>query len=268
MDGIEWQRRKWSWPVRAWFWANEQFGCRVAHHLVADNPGIAAHLATRVHASKITMIPYGAPIVETADSTLLERYQLVPRTFATMIARPEPENSVLEVVRAFSLKRRGIKLVVLGKYERNHTFQRRVLDAAGDEVCFIGAIYERGVLNALRHYSVFYVHGHQVGGTNPSLVEAMGAGNAILAYDNAFNRWVAREGAIYFEDENSCAAQLDRIISDTALQTSLRTASRARHTKTLTWPRILAEYEQLLIKWANVVGKGNEGRGEVRSEAS
>jgi glycosyltransferase involved in cell wall biosynthesis len=214
MDGIEWRRAKWPWLVRVWFWMNERLGCWLGNHLVADNPGIEAHLATRVSRENITMIPYGAPRIDGADAALLAPYGLVPGRFATLIARAEPENSILEVVRAFSRRERGIKLVVLGKYDRGHAYQRRVLEAASDEVVFPGAVYDKAVLAALRFHSLFYVHGHQVGGTNPSLVEALGAGNAVLAYDNVFNRWVAGEAAVYFRGEDECAQWIDRLAAE------------------------------------------------------
>src|SRR3546814_3613855 len=83
---------------------------------------------------------------------------------------------------------------------------------ASDEVTFIGSIYESDIFSALRLYSRAYVHGHRVGGTNPSLVEALGAGCAVVAHDNPFNRWVAGAGAVYFSDESQCSEMFDRII--------------------------------------------------------
>ena len=119
-----------------------------------------------------------------------------------MIARAEPENSILEVVQAWSRKPRGCKLVVLGKYEAGHAYQRAVQAAASAEVVFPGAVYEKPVVQALRFHARFYVHEHQVGGTNPSLVESLGTGNAVLAHDNAYNRWVAGDAGVYFADES------------------------------------------------------------------
>src|SRR5574337_523144 len=102
MDGLEWRRAKWSFPEKAWLYLNERLGCLFAHHLVADNPAIKDHLATRTNASKITTIPYGAEAVTSADENLLKNYGLRPDGYALIIARPEPENSILEIVSAFS----------------------------------------------------------------------------------------------------------------------------------------------------------------------
>jgi hypothetical protein len=97
-------------------------------------------------------------------------------------------DSILEIVAAFSRKPRGMKLVVLGRYDPEVPYHKQVMDAASDEVMFPGAIYDKAAVSALRFYSSLYVHGHQVGGTNPSLVEAMGAGSAVLTHGNHFNR--------------------------------------------------------------------------------
>lgn len=249
MDGVEWRRQKWGRAARIWFWLNDWAGCRLGNHLVADHPQIKEHLGTRVASDKITMIPYGADSVDEADAELIAPYGLMPGGYAILIARAEPENSILEVVRAWSRKSRGCKLVVLGKYEVGHAYQRAVREAASDEVIFPGAIYEKPVVQVLRFHARFYVHGHQVGGTNPSLVESLGAGNPVLAHDNPFNRWVTGPEQRFFADEDSCAEQIDAILANAALRSRMGAASRRRHETVFTWDRILGQYQQLLLKW-------------------
>lgn len=250
MDGIEWRRDKWGFVAKTWFWLNERAGCWIGNHLVADHPRIKDHLATRVSADKITMIPYGGDEVLSADAALLTTHGVEPGAFSVIIARPEPENSFLEMVRAFSSKQRGHKLVVLGNFnpERN-AFHKQVMNAASDEVIFPGAIYEAPAVQALRFYSRFYLHGHRVGGTNPSLVEALGAGCAVIAHDNHFNRWVAGPEAAYFKDEAECAALFDRLLADDTALERMKAASRARFYERFTWERVLSEYEELLTRW-------------------
>jgi len=251
MDGIEWRRDKWSRSERAWLYFNERLGCWFGDHLIADHPEINRHLATRVTDRKITTIPYGADPVESADPALLTPLGLVPGTFALVIARPEPENSVLDVVRAFSAKRRGMRLVVLGNYQPSaNAYHELVLSAASDDVIFPGAIYEEKLVNALRYFSSLYIHGHTVGGTNPSLVEALGAGSPVLAHDNPFNRWVAGVGACYFSGEAECGEKLDRLFKDDAVLQQMREASRLRFEQALTWEKVLPAYKRLLAGWA------------------
>ena len=249
MDGVEWRRQKWGALARTWFWLNDWAGCWLGNHLVADHPEIKTHLATRVSRDKITMIPYGSDRVDSADAGSIAAYGLEPGGYAILIARAEPENSILEVVRAWSSKPRGCKLVVLGKYDPGHAYQRAVKDAASAEVMFPGAIYDKAVVQALRFHARFYVHGHQVGGTNPSLVEALGAGNAVLAHDNPFNRWVAGEAGVYFCGEKECVQRIEHLLGDADRLTLLQSASRARHAAEFTWEKVLGDYETLLLDW-------------------
>lgn len=254
MDGIEWSRAKWGRMAKMWFWLNDWAGCWLGNHLIADHPEIKNHLSTRVNPDKITTIAYGAEQVLHAPESSLEKWSLVSGKFLTLVARAEPENSILEVVQGFSMKPRGIKLLVLGNYDRNHSYQRQVLDAASDEVVFAGAIYEKPVVQALRFHSMAYVHGHQVGGTNPSLVEALGAGNAVIAHDNRFNHWVAGESARYFTDASSFSALLDDLLTNPELLTAMRSGSKSRFEQEFTWPYILSQYEATLARFISQVG--------------
>lgn len=250
MDGIEWRRDKWGFIARTWFWLNERAGCWIGNHLVADHPKIKEHLATRVRVDKITMIPYGGDEILSADTSLLANYGIEPGKFSVIIARPEPENSFLEMVRAFSKIQRNHKLVVLGNFTpETNEFHRQVMDAAGSEVIFPGAIYEAPVVQALRFFSRFYLHGHRVGGTNPSLVEALGAGCAVIAHDNHFNRWVAGPQAAYFKDEAECAKLFDQLLTDDSAVERMKSASRAVFNLRFTWDQVLREYEELLTRW-------------------
>lgn len=249
MDGIEWERAKWGVVAKAWFWLNDWAGCWLGSSLVADHPEIKRHLESRVSGNKIAMIPYGADAVETANPARVIELGLQPGLYLTLIARAEPENSILDVVTAFSARQRGFKLAVLGNYNTAlNAYHRAVKEAASPDVIFLGAIYDPRIVQALRALSTAYVHGHQVGGTNPSLVEALGAGNAVLAHDNKYNRWVAGESARYFSDTEDCSLQLDEMLGSPDMLENMRRGSRARFFSAFTWPRVLADYEALLLR--------------------
>ena len=217
--------------------------------LVADHPQIKVHLTSRVRADKITTIPYGADAVTSAPTAPVEALGLQAGQFMTVIARPEPENSLLEIVKGFSAKPRGMQLVVLGNYSDANAYHRAVKEAASDEVKFVGAIYDKTVVQALRFHSAAYVHGHQVGGTNPSLVEALGAGNAVIAHDNRFNRWVVGDGAVFFTGANGFAACMDQVQSHPEMLAELRRQGQARFAQEFTWPHVLKQYEDLLAQY-------------------
>jgi glycosyltransferase involved in cell wall biosynthesis len=265
MDGIEWHRAKWSKLIKGWFWLNERLACWLGNHLIADNPHIADHLATRVRRDKITMIAYGADPVFAASGELLQARGLQPRKYVLIIARPEPENSTLEIVRAFSRRERQEELVVLGRFEQEKNgYHARVIAAAGPQVRFLGAIYDQQLVNTLRLHCRLYIHGHQVGGTNPSLVEALGAGCAILARWNPFNHWVAGSAARYFREEDECAAVLDELLAaDEAQLDAMRANSRQRHAQAFLWPGVLAKYATMLEHWWDRTIAGRERRAST-----
>jgi glycosyltransferase involved in cell wall biosynthesis len=197
------------------------------------------------------MIPYGADVVVEAEPSILKQYGLEPDNYAILIARPEPENSILEIISAFSCKKRGKKLAVLGNYLPNTSeYHKHVKQAASDEVVFLGAIYDKPVIKSLRFHALLYLHGHRVGGTNPSLVEALAAGSPILAHDNIFNRWVAGPSNHYFKNEEECAAAIDELLDNQPLLQQLRKVSWEQYQERFTWEKILSEYETLIQQHA------------------
>ena len=250
MDGIEWKREKWGPAATAWLYLNERAACILANHLISDHPAITPYLATRVRESKITTIAYGADEVASADISLIGRWQLSPHGYVLAVARAQRDNQVLEIVRAFSARPRGVKLVVVGDYDANGPrYQQEVVSAAGPEVIFSGPIYDAPVLSALRFYCRLHIHGHKVGGTNPSLLEAMASGNPVLAHENPYNRWVAGDGAAYFLDERTLDAQLGALLTDESALRKLSEAGRRRHGEMFTWEVVLSQYEELLGRW-------------------
>lgn len=247
MDGIEWQRAKWGRFERTLFRINERIGLVVGTELIADHPVIEKYLATKVRPSKLVTITYGADAVASAPTEPVIARGLEPGGYLTLICRSVPENSILELVTAFSSRPRGHALAVLGNYTpETDPYHRAVMDAASEEVLFLGSIYDPAELAAVRYHASGYLHGHTVGGTNPSLVEALAAGNAILAHDNPYNRWVAGDGAIFFSAAEDAADGISQILEDGALRERLGRASTARHAAEFTWEHIGSQYEELL----------------------
>jgi len=250
MDGIEWRRGKWTFLERTWLYINERLGSWLGNHLIADHPEIKKYLARFVSSDKITVIPYSADLLRSADITQLDQFALNPWNYSILIARPEPENTILEIVRAYSSNKRGIPLVILGDYNPDlNDYQKAVLDAAGDEIMFVGAIYHQLQVQALRFFSRFYIHGHTVGGTNPSLVEALGAGSPVLAHENKFNQWVAGEGAFYFSTETECEERISELVENDEVIATMKAASIKQYTQNFTADKIHGAYERLLKKY-------------------
>jgi glycosyltransferase involved in cell wall biosynthesis len=253
MDGVEWKRARWSRAQRQFLHLNERLACRLGDHLIADHPEIHRHLSRIANPAKISTIAYGSRSVTRADAGHLEPFGVEPKQYLTLIARPVAENSILEMVTSFSRRPRGVKLLVLGTYSETDPYHQAVRAAASDDVVFAGGVYDPAATDALRFHSLAYVHGHTVGGTNPSLVEALGCGNAVIAHDNPFNRWVAQDAALYFADEDGFDIALDRLLDSPQLVASMSGNARTRHAAEFEWSRITDQYERLLLAHHPVV---------------
>ncbi len=247
MDGLEWSRARWGFFRQTILYINERFSAAVGHHLIADHPVIEEHLWTRAPRRKVRMIAYGADEVLDADPGPVRELGLEPGRYLTLICRPIPENSILELVRGFSARPRRHKLLILGTYDPgSDPYHAAVVAAASQDVVFAGAIYDPAVVKPLRFHSAMYLHGHTVGGTNPSLVEAMGAGNPVLAQDNPYNRWVAGDGQAYFRTAGDVASTLDRLLGAPDALRAMSRSARARYREEFTWQAVGEQYRDLL----------------------
>lgn len=214
VDGLEWARSKWSAPARLYLRAMEWVATRTATRLIADAQAIERRFRQRYpRGAPCTTIAYGADIVSPAevDPASLQAWDLTPRQYALVVARPEPENHVLEIIEGYLQHPGDWPLVVVGDVSGATPYQRRLLALRSDRVRFIGAIYDTATLTALRAHAAVYLHGHSVGGTNPSLLESMACGCLVIAHDNPFNREVAGAEAEYFSGASSLAHALDRL---------------------------------------------------------
>lgn len=249
MDGIEWSRKRWGFTRQAILYVNERFAALFGNQLIADHPELNTYLRSRAPARKITTITYGAHRVDNVSAAPVEALDLTPGGYLSLIARPIPENSIRELVEGFSAKPRGVKLAILGDYDGdNDPYHRTVLDAASPEVVFLGAIYDPDTVQALRYHSLGYLHGHTVGGTNPSLVEALAAGNPVIAHDNKYNTWVAGEAGLYFTTTAEAEKRIDQLLQNSELAEQLGRAARQRYETEFTWDHVAGQYEALLRK--------------------
>jgi glycosyltransferase involved in cell wall biosynthesis len=250
IDGLEWARSKWSGPARAFLRVMEWMSSKTASVVIADALAIRQrYLDIYPHGAPCKYIAYGAELVavETVDPAPLSTWELQPSAYALVVARPEPENHVLEIVQGH-LKHRGEwPLVVVGDVTGVNAYQRQLLSLASTNVRFIGGVYDPVLLTCLRTHAGLYIHGHSVGGTNPSLLEALACGNVIAAHDNPFNREVARNASDYFETPEQLADLMEKLYTLSAEDRQLRGLhARQIVTDHYTWTRIADAYEALL----------------------
>lgn len=249
MDGIEWQRAKWGPAARLWLRANERIAATLADILIADHPEIAASIASRFERTA-EMIAYGVTLqAEQAASELthplLDRYG--KGQFHLIIARAEPENQCRLLLEAWLASGAARPMLVIGRFDS--TDYGRSLMADFPQVHFAGPVYDVPVLNVLRRRALTYLHGHSVGGTNPSLIEAMAAGGLVVAHDNPFNRWVLGAGGPYFRDVPDLAAILAAPPTGQHRMAYLE-AARARCEADFLWPHVLAGYGRVIDRLA------------------
>ena len=249
VDGVEWARSKWSLPAKVWFKMMEWAAMRTPDRVIADADAIYRHLRSRhTRLPAVSVIPYGAPVVEEPPLRQLPAtLGLSPGKYYLVVCRLEPENSVLEIIEGYLAAGSKYPLIVVGGLQPSTRYIRRLLQFACPSVRFIGAVYDKEALQALRWHAFAYFHGHTVGGTNPSLLEALGCGNVVIASDNRFNREVAGKAATYFADEKDVATVIGEMEfrSATGLQ-ALKEMAVRRVRLRYSWDRVLHAYLGLL----------------------
>ncbi|MCI5069435.1 DUF1972 domain-containing protein [Acidovorax sp.] len=251
VDGLEWARSKWGRAARAYLRCMEWLATKTATRLIADAEAIAQRVRTVYPRSAPTsFIAYGAEEVRSQDVDVqaLSAWGLTPGGYLLVVARPEPENHVLEIIQGYLLHDGPLPLVIVGSVTDATPYQRQLQSLASERVRLVGGVYDAPKLQSLRVHAAAYIHGHSVGGTNPSLLEALACGSLVIAHDNPFNREVARDAAEYFETPQQLARQLEQIVQLPLLERSRRCA-RAREivAKNYTWDRIADDYEALLF---------------------
>ena len=252
LDGLEWARTKWSAPVRAYLRVMEWAATRTANRLIADAQAIARRVQ-RVYprAAPCTCIAYGAPVVHgLPDAPVLQAYGLAADAYFLVVARIEPENHVDEIVQGHQRYRAQggtLPLVVVGELNASTRYGRRVASRGSDGVIWAGAVYDPQRLQALRLGARAYLHGHSVGGTNPSLLEALGCGNPVVAHRNEFNAEVLAELGWYFSTPDELAGHLLALEPQAEAQRVQQAeAARARIETRYTWAAIAQSYADLI----------------------
>lgn len=215
MDGLEWARSKYNRFVQAYLKVAERWGVEQSHKLISDSEGIQSYLEHKYGAQSV-YIPYGASRLVTEKENEAKRKADEMGLYDLIIARFEPENNIETIIRAH-LKFPHRRLLVVGNYETK--YGKTLEEAYGDKVSFMGAIFDDDRLNELRFNAAIYFHGHSVGGTNPSLLEAMACGCQIVAHHNEFNKAVLGEDAYYFKDEVSLGESISTLDSMPTNQT-------------------------------------------------
>jgi hypothetical protein len=187
MDGLEWKRSKYSPKVQKFLKYAEKLAVKYSDYLVADSIGIQNYIKNKYGVDS-KYIPYGSYVFDNPTRSYLAKYNLCEYEYNMLIARFEPENNFDMILESYLRSSTSFKLILVGNYKHNK-FGRKLYDkySTNPKIIFLGGIFDQTELNNLRYFSNLYYHGHSVGGTNPSLLEAMGSSCLICYHNNEFN---------------------------------------------------------------------------------
>jgi glycosyltransferase involved in cell wall biosynthesis len=245
MDGLEWKRSKYSKKAQKFLKVAERWAAVHADVLVADSIGIQQYLKDE-YKKDSHFIAYGADIFNAPNATILSQFNLQPYGYDMLIARMEPENNIETIIKGHLLSGSNKPLVVIGNTGNEFGTYLKATYGVHENIRFEGAIYDINIINNLRYYSNLYFHGHSVGGTNPSLLEAMGCSTLIVANDNVFNKAVLGNDALYFSSD----AQLSEVIKTAKEKEDYKSFidnNLDKIRKQYSWPYIVDSYEQVLL---------------------
>lgn len=265
VDGLEWKRAKWGGTGRRYYRGAEALAVRWSDALIADAVGISDYYAAEFEVPT-TLLAYGAPRLTSLPADRLAELGLTSGGYHLVVARFEPENHVDLIVEGYVRSEARLPLVVVGSAPYADEYTARIHALADDRVRLLGGVWDADLLDTLYAHARTYLHGHSVGGTNPSLLRAIGAGTATIAYDVVFNREVLREDGRFVLTPEDVAAEVEAAEADPA-DTERRAAALAVRARDYDWDVVAQGYSDLAEALAarrlrRVRGKGRRtGRG-------
>lgn len=251
IDGMEWWRQKHSNLVKKFTRWTEQLSIKYSDAIISDNMGIKDYVLGAYNKDSY-FIAYAADVFEHTDSSLITEWQLKPYEYNAMICRLEPENNIETILDGVTLSESGMMTYVCASDTSKYGKYLKEKYRGCEKIVFKGWVPNQKLLHQLRNYSNLYFHGHSVGGTNPSLLEAMAGKAFIAAHDNVFNRNVLGPDAMYFKTPADVASMIDNY-ETVKNNRELFTANNLEKIKhEYNWYRIAEQYEKM---FAEVTGK-------------
>ncbi|GAB3713186.1 DUF1972 domain-containing protein [Flavobacterium koreense] len=242
MDGLEWKRTKYSKPVQQFLKFAERLAANSSDYLVSDSIGIEKFLKEK-YKKESTYIAYGAYPFDSPNEDFLKEYNVEKQNFNMIMARFEPENNLDMVLEGVAQSNDKTPILVIGKHETKYGEYLKNKFKSHDNIRFLGGIYNLEHLNNLRYFSKLYFHGHSVGGTNPSLLEAMASQSLVIAHNNDFNKGILKENGIYFSNPSEVKNILESVKKIDNLQKVQNNYQAI--IKDFNWEKINGQYLQL-----------------------
>ena len=256
-DGLEWKRAKWAKPIQAYLKYSEKIMTRHADLVISDNPGIESYIKEAYPWSKTTYIAYGTDLSPTSlnsqDNKVREFYQkwqTQEKNYYLILGRFVPENNYETAIREFMASSTKRDLVIICNHEGNPYFEELRARTGFDQdprVKFVGTVYDQDLLKYIRKEAFAYIHGHEVGGTNPGLLEALAQTDLNLVLGVSFNQTVAKDTAHYWTKETGNLAHLINHVDSLEDVSEWGQRAKANMKQNFTWEKIVGEYEELFL---------------------
>jgi glycosyltransferase involved in cell wall biosynthesis len=247
MDGLEWKRTKYSPRVQKFLMYAEKLAVKHSDGLIADSLAIQAYLQKKYNV-KSEFIAYGADLFNNPDEGSIASFKVTPFKYNMLIARMEPENNIEMIVEGVHRSSSESPLFVVGNNKNKFGTLLTEKYRNDKRIVFTGPIYNSVTINNLRYFSNIYFHGHSVGGTNPSLLEAMGCNCMIAAHDNEFNKSVLGTDAFYFQNSDDVCRLVENSPRKSEASNAMRTNNYNKVSEDYSWNKIVKQYEQVMIK--------------------
>jgi len=245
VDGLEWKRAKWGPVAKLYGLFSEWLSTKTAHRVVTDNGAIQDYYEQRYNTPS-TFVAYGAHVESSDSPEVIEQYGLTGDDYFFVASRLEPENNADLTIDAFRHVKTNKKLVIAGSANWKSPYIERIQNTADERVIFLGGVYEPGHIKELHCNCFAYVHGNEVGGTNPALLKALGYGNCVLALDNPFNaEVVADAGLMYNKDSGDLASKMQALVDHPETAEAYRRRGVERIQSAYQWDTITEGYEKL-----------------------
>lgn len=257
-DGLEWQRSKWSRPVQAYLKLAEKQMSKSADLLICDNQGIEDYMTTNYPWTKTTVIAYGTDLTRTALTAVdpkvrsfFDQWQSKEKGYYLIVGRFVPENNYAAMIKAFMASQTQRDLLIICNHEGNPYWEQLRRETGFDQdprVKFVGTVYDKNLLAYLRQAAFAYLHGHEVGGTNPGLLEALAQTDLNMVLGVDFNRQVAQDTALYWTKEDDSLTQLIETYDGQTDVSSWGGKARQHMAANYTWEKIVRQYEELFLQ--------------------
>jgi glycosyltransferase involved in cell wall biosynthesis len=252
VDGIEWERDKWNGVGKAVFRRGASLVARHADEIIVDSRAIGDYWQ-RVFARSSTFIPYGGEVHTNVPRDRLADIGLESGTYVLVIARIVPENNVGPFLDAVELLDDATPVVVVGSAVGRSALETRLARLASSRPGFhwLGHVSDQELLRQLRAHCGVYWHGHSVGGTNPSLLEAMGCGAPIVAVDTVYNREVLRRPEqVRIAEDRSIASALQDVLADADARRHDAETAQVTVAENYRWTEVCSQYATALRRLA------------------